>query len=135
MNKYTQYAPDGITDCDPALSDSSVASDLSNQPCRLALARGKSSLIRVGGGENFGKILLCSLSHLFKSPLTTYTQNLLNYSYAYALDKAYRAVITANKAMEGGYKYHLVGGASGTVSPSKSSLQMLLDFRTLTYSK
>ena len=82
MNKYTQYAPDGITDCDPALSDSSVASDLSNQPCLLALARGKSSLIRVGGGENFGKILFIFIKSLDqivtiftpgKSPLT-YTQ-------------------------------------------------------------
>ncbi len=33
-------------------------------------------------------------------------------------DKAYRAVIAANKAQED-YKYHLVGGAAGTVSPSK----------------
>ncbi len=33
-------------------------------------------------------------------------------------DKAYRAVIAANKAQEE-YTYHLVGGAAGTVSPSK----------------
>lgn len=32
-------------------------------------------------------------------------------------DKVYRAVSDANKAQEGGYKYHLVGGAAGTVSP------------------
>ncbi len=55
MNRYTHYAPDGITDCDTALLDSAVADDLSNQACLLALARGKSSVIRVGGGENFGK--------------------------------------------------------------------------------
>ncbi len=55
MNQYTHYVPDGITDCDTALLDSAVADDLSNQACLLALARGKSSLIRVGGGENFGK--------------------------------------------------------------------------------
>ncbi len=82
MNQYTQYAPDGITDCDPALSNSAVASDLSNQACVLALARNKSSLIRVSGGENFGKKLLWFIKSpvqiliIFfrkKSPLT-YTQ-------------------------------------------------------------
>ena len=57
MNKYTHYAPDGITDCDPALLGTMVADDLSNQACVLALARNKSSLIRVSGGENFGKLL------------------------------------------------------------------------------
>jgi len=31
-------------------------------------------------------------------------------------DKVYRAVIAANKALEK-YKYHIVGGAAGTVSP------------------
>lgn len=55
MNRYTQYAPGGITDCDPALLGTAVADDLSNQACLLALARGKPGLIRVGGGENFGK--------------------------------------------------------------------------------
>ncbi len=41
-------------------------------------------------------------------------------------------MISANKAMEEGYKYHLVGGASGTVSPSKSLLHdMLSDIPTL----
>ena len=57
MNRYVHYAPDGITDCDAdaALLDTLVAKDLSNQACLLALARNKSSLIRVGGGENFGK--------------------------------------------------------------------------------
>jgi hypothetical protein len=86
MNHYVHYAPDGITDCDvdAALLDTTVAKDLSNQACLLSLAKNKSSLIRVGGGENF--------------------------------DKAYRAVIAANKAQEE-YKYHLVGGAAGTVSP------------------
>ena len=34
------------------------------------------------------------------------------------IDKVYRAVIDANQALEE-YKYHLVGGAAGTVSPSK----------------
>ena len=65
MNKYTHYAPDGITDCDPALIGTTVADDLSNQACVLALARNKSSLIRVGGGENFGE-LLCSSRHSIK---------------------------------------------------------------------
>ena len=34
-------------------------------------------------------------------------------------DKVYRAVEDANKEQDGGYKYHVVGGAAGTVSPSE----------------
>ena len=34
------------------------------------------------------------------------------------VDKLYRAVIKANQALDK-YKYHIVGGAAGTVSPSK----------------
>ena len=65
MNQYTHYAPDGITDCDPALMGTTVADDLSNQACALALARNKSSVIRVGGGENYGKSLcLIKLLHI-----------------------------------------------------------------------
>jgi hypothetical protein len=37
----------------------------------------------------------------------------------------YRAVIAANEALED-YKYHLVGGAAGTVSPSKLCLCLFL---------
>jgi hypothetical protein len=57
MNRYTHYAPGGITDCVAALldTDAAVADDLSNQACLLALARGKPGVIRVGGGENYGK--------------------------------------------------------------------------------
>ncbi len=61
MNRFVHYAypdGDGITDCDAALSNSAVADDFSNQACLLALARGKSSLVRVSGGENFGKSLI-----------------------------------------------------------------------------
>eukprot|EP00984_Skeletonema_dohrnii_P031228 scaffold23460_cov71-Skeletonema_dohrnii-CCMP3373.AAC.1 len=83
MNRFTHYAPTGITDCDASILDTTVADDLNNQPCLLSFAKGKSSTIRVGGGENF--------------------------------DKVYRAVIAVNEAE--GYKYHLVGGAAGTVSP------------------
>ncbi len=64
MNQYVHYAPDGITDCDAALSDATVADDLSNQAYLLALARGKSSLVRVSGGENFGKSLITFGSRL-----------------------------------------------------------------------
>lgn len=86
MNKYTQYSPTGITDCDESVVlDSEIAQDLSNQSCHLSVAKNKPAVLRVGGGENF--------------------------------DKVYRAVTNANKAQEGGYKYHLVGGAAGTVSP------------------
>ena len=56
MNRYTHYAPGGITDCDPALLGTAIADDLSNQACLLSLAKNKSSLIRVGGGENWGKL-------------------------------------------------------------------------------
>ena len=59
MNRYTHYSPTGITDCDAAaLLDTAVAKDLSDQPCLLSLANNKSSMIRVGGGENFGKFLV-----------------------------------------------------------------------------
>ena len=33
-------------------------------------------------------------------------------------DKVYRAVLAENQALDE-HKYHLVGGAAGTVSPSK----------------
>ncbi len=118
MNRYVHYAPDGITDCDAdaALLDTVVAKDLSNQACLLLLARNKSSLIRVGGGENFGKFfsLHYVLSHNYFETYAT----LQCMRHTPLQDKAYRAVIAANKAQED-YKYHLVGGAAGTVSPSK----------------
>mmetsp|Transcript_8477 Transcript_8477/g.10697 ORF Transcript_8477/g.10697 Transcript_8477/m.10697 type:complete len:636 (-) Transcript_8477:263-2170(-) len=89
MNHYTQYSPTGIVDCEVSLLDGfSIAEDLSNQACALSLAKDKSAYVRVGGGENW--------------------------------DKVYRAVQKANKAQEqegGGYKYHVVGGGGGTVSP------------------
>ena len=55
MSRFVHYAAGGITDCDQALLGIAVADDLSNQACLLALARGKPGLIRVGGGENYGK--------------------------------------------------------------------------------
>jgi FAD/FMN-containing dehydrogenase len=85
MNRFKQYATnDGVVDCDESL-DYGESPDLVNQPCMLSLAKNKTALIRVGGGENW--------------------------------DKTYRAVQSANKEQEGGYKYHAVGGAAGTVSP------------------
>eukprot|EP00984_Skeletonema_dohrnii_P002420 scaffold833_cov109-Skeletonema_dohrnii-CCMP3373.AAC.2 len=58
MNRYTHYAPTGITTCDTSsiTVPSWVAEDLSNQACLLSFAKNKSSLIRVGGGENFDKV-------------------------------------------------------------------------------
>ena len=44
-------------------------------------------------------------------------------------DKVFRAVIAANQEaanQEEGYKYHLVGGAAGTVSPSKRVLLLMI---------
>ena len=55
MNRFTHYAPGGITECVSTLLGTTVADDLSNQACLLALARGKPGVIRVGGGENYGK--------------------------------------------------------------------------------
>ena len=49
-------------------------------------------------------------SHFTQRSNNAYVQNYT--------DKAYRAVIAANKKQEE-YKYHLAGGAAGTVSPSK----------------
>ena len=61
MNNYTRYADAdiGITECSSTnSSDSNNTSfnvDLSDQPCRLALARNKKAFLRIGGGENWGK--------------------------------------------------------------------------------
>ena len=46
------------------------------------------------------------------------------------LDKAYRAVLAKNQALDA-YKYHLVGGAAGTVSPSKYSIGICLTLYVL----
>ena len=62
MNRFTQYAPGGITECVAALLGSEVADDLSNQACLLALARGNPGVLRVGGGENYGKSLTLTLT-------------------------------------------------------------------------
>ena len=93
MNCYTQHSPSGIVDCDVSIFDGSFAANaigLSRQPCVLSLAKNKFAYIRVGGGENW--------------------------------DKVYRSVKTANEAHEQEgrkYKYHVVGGAAGSVSPRK----------------
>ena len=51
MRKYERYAAMSITECDPNLA----YEDFADQPCRLAIARGKLGYIRVGGGENWGE--------------------------------------------------------------------------------
>lgn len=57
MNRYIQYAPTSITDCDASIIDKPYfAEDLSDQPCHLSFAKHKSATIRVGGGENFDKV-------------------------------------------------------------------------------
>lgn len=58
MNKFTQYSSKGITDCASVVLDSIIAEDLSNQACHLSIAKDKPAVIRVGGGENFGKMYL-----------------------------------------------------------------------------
>ena len=56
----------------------------------------------------------------------TYTHRFMNIM----TDKVFRAVIAANNqeaVNQGeGYKYHLVGGAAGTVSPSKCVLLLMI---------
>jgi len=62
MNRYYQYATnDGVTDCDPTIVESvsraaDDTNDLSDQPCRLSLAKTKDAVLRVGGGENWDKV-------------------------------------------------------------------------------
>ena len=60
MNRYTDYAPTGVTDCNSINSENAIAGDLSNQPCHLSLAKNKPATIRVGGGENWGKFSITS---------------------------------------------------------------------------
>ena len=43
--------------------------------------------------------------------------NFILHTHRWMTDKVYRAVIAANE--KEGYKYHLVGGGAGTVSPSE----------------
>lgn len=59
------------------------------------------------------------------SEQSSHTRNDPTYVYLQK-DKVYRAVIAANQAQEDGYKYHLAGGAVGTVSPSKLCLCIIL---------
>jgi len=58
MNRYTHYAPTGVTDCDAATVDQET---LAGQPCRLSLAKGKTAVLRIGGGENWGKCIVIDL--------------------------------------------------------------------------
>ena len=55
MNRYTRYAPTGITNCDAQSLGIAIKDDLSDQPCHLSVAKNKPAVIRVGGGENWGK--------------------------------------------------------------------------------
>ncbi|EJK67260.1 hypothetical protein THAOC_11735 [Thalassiosira oceanica] len=59
--QYERYSAEGIKRCDATdsqhMSDE-YSDDLSDQPCRLAVARGKPGVIKVGGGENFGEVYL-----------------------------------------------------------------------------
>jgi len=64
---------------------STINPDLSNQPCVLALARGKGGVVRTAGNDNFSNV--------------------------------YVAIQDFNKLQPDGYKFHVVGGAAGTVSP------------------
>lgn len=59
MNRFTQYSPTSIVDCENGNGDSNndlSISDLGEQPCSLAAARNKPAFVRVGGGENWDKV-------------------------------------------------------------------------------
>jgi len=55
MNHYARYASElgGLVEC---TEEEDLDATLENQPCLLALARGKEAHIRVGGGENWDKL-------------------------------------------------------------------------------
>jgi len=89
MNNYRMYAANGIVDCnETADEDAPFQSDLSDQACRFAKARGKNGIIRVGGGENFDKMY-----------------------------RAVKSFNENHKNETGSYKYYNAGGGAGTVSP------------------
>lgn len=53
MRNYVPYATNlGPVDCNP----DTVSGSLDDQPCKLSLAKNKTAVIRVGGGENWGQI-------------------------------------------------------------------------------
>lgn len=68
MNRYERYAlasddegigadEVGVEECAAATTtDDEGTTTLEGQPCRLARARGKPAVLRVGGGENFDKV-------------------------------------------------------------------------------
>ncbi|EJK52138.1 hypothetical protein THAOC_28624 [Thalassiosira oceanica] len=61
MRQYESYSAEGIMPCDATVSkltSDEYSDDLSDQPCRLAVARGKPGVIKVGGGENFGEVYI-----------------------------------------------------------------------------
>ena len=48
------------------------------------------------------------------------------------LDKVYRALVAENQALDE-YKYHLTGGAAGTVSPSELYLYLCISYMPTTF--
>jgi hypothetical protein len=71
MNNYTQYATrDGVIDC----VANETGDGLEDQPCRLSLAKNKSAVIRVGGGENWGKTI--QSGHFFSFIASLYPNSL-----------------------------------------------------------
>mmetsp|Transcript_3738 Transcript_3738/g.6937 ORF Transcript_3738/g.6937 Transcript_3738/m.6937 type:complete len:760 (-) Transcript_3738:142-2421(-) len=83
MRSYKEYSSSGLTVCSDQ-QDSAIEQDLSNQACKLAIARNKPAVLHVGGGENW--------------------------------DQVYRNTKAFNEQLDS-YKYHVVGGAAGSVSP------------------
>ncbi len=61
---------------------------------------------------------MCKSSHP-PTPLPLHVYASISNEIFHAIDKVYRAVNDANNALDE-FKYHLVGGAAGTVTPSES---------------
>ena len=102
MMQFPRYATTSITDCTTTTAGSTSSStastgtaseDFDDQPCTLAVARGKPAYVRVGGGENFDKLY-----------------------------RAVRAFNDEADGEGRGFQYTVLGGGAGTVSPSKSGL-------------
>lgn len=94
MNHYTQYATrDGVIDC----VANETGDGLEDQPCRLSLAKNKSAVIRVGGGENWGKTIQSGYFFLHCFCVSQF------FARVHA-DKTYRAVRKSNLEQEDGFK-------------------------------
>ncbi|CAK8991071.1 unnamed protein product [Durusdinium trenchii] len=94
MANYEKYSKSNILEC--GTLPEPVPTSMSNQKavCKLAAARGKLAVVRVGGGENWNEVYSAVYWYQFPSQTTR--------------------------------RYHVVGGAAGTVSAAGGWLQVLV---------